>query len=275
MHIVTGMHRSGTSFISQSLHWLGADFGDPESFFPADHWNKSGYFENIDIIDINNKSILGASAKIDYWLNAPKNTFIRLINSALSMKWKYLYFPSIQGINTRGELWQSQMQSIHELYKGKYVKDPRFCLTIKSWGNFGAIESITFIFRNPASVAGSVKRREGLPLSFGYKYWIYHIENFLKHAPKDTPLFIYNFDNFFSTDNQKSEFDRLASMQGITFNDERALSLPSQLKINERTQNNSHLKMPKHVLNYYEILNELHESSSSGPIYLRNFQHLF
>ena len=102
MNIITGMHRSGTSFLAQALNELGADFGDPEKLFPADNWNRNGYFESIPVIDINNKIILGPSANIKHWLNAPENPFLRMINNIQTMKWKYLYFPSFAGMDKKG-----------------------------------------------------------------------------------------------------------------------------------------------------------------------------
>jgi len=275
MHIVTGMHRSGTSFVSQALHWLGADFGDPELLYPADHWNQNGYFENIEIIDINNKSILGHSAKIENWLNAPQNRLERLINSIQSMKWKYLFFPSIQSTCERALEWHPQMRALHNTYRGKYVKDPRFCLTINAWQECGTIESMVFIFRNPASVAGSVRRREGLPLSFGYKYWLYHIENFFAYAPKDVPLYIFDFDNFFNPETQQDEFNRLVNLCHLEQDQEWVQSLSSQLDISLRTQTDPGKEIPKVCRDYYEQLNILHQKCSREPILLGDFSHLF
>ena len=104
------MHRSGTSFVAQCLDYLGADFGEPDRFFPADKWNQQGYLENIDIVDLNNRAVLGERAKFDYWLQQPAQRVERIINSISSRKWKYFFFPSLDGIHQRAMKYASSIE---------------------------------------------------------------------------------------------------------------------------------------------------------------------
>ena len=45
MILIAGTHRSGTSLVARLLYESGADFGNPEGFYPPDQWNRGGYFE--------------------------------------------------------------------------------------------------------------------------------------------------------------------------------------------------------------------------------------
>lgn len=266
MYIVTGMHRSGTSFISQALHSLGADFGDPERLFPADVWNQSGYFENIDIININNKAILGEGAIIDYWLNAPEGAFPRVINSIRSQKWKYFLFPSISSIRRRAERYDTAIRALQVEYEGKFVKDPRFCLTLGAWAQRGAVEGLVFSFRSPWSVAGSVKRRERLPEVFGLRYWLYHIRGFVAQTPPETAVFLSDFDAFFDAERQTEEFSGVARYLDVSSGASAALALPETLNVKLKTQHAGPQSEPVQVAHAYEALLELHRGSGGTPI---------
>ena len=46
MRIITCCSRSGSSFVCQLLHELGANFGEPDKLVKPDEWNKKGYFED-------------------------------------------------------------------------------------------------------------------------------------------------------------------------------------------------------------------------------------
>ena len=264
MYCVAGMHRSGTSFISQVLDHLGADFGDPELLFPADKWNQNGYFENIDVIDINNRAILGDKASINFWLEAPETLPARLINSLRSRKWKYFLFPSIPSIKARAKNYEARMKDFHETYNGKFVKDPRFCLTIGAWAEAGPIEGAVFSFRNPYSVAGSIQRREGLPRAYGFRYWLYHIRGFVSECPKDVEVFFTDFDRYFDADLQSEEFASVASYLGVKDGDERLTSLSGKLDVKLKTQEASDEGMNMAINQAYEALKSFHALSKGG-----------
>ncbi|MEQ9434966.1 hypothetical protein [Hyphomonas sp.] len=266
MRIVTGMHRSGTSFVCQCLSALGADFGDPALLFPADKWNQAGYFENVELIDIDNKLILGKSAKIENWLNAPEGLLGRVINSFQSMKWKYFLFPGRDKIIQRSKHFTPEMKALARTYAGTYVKDPRFCLTLGAWVDVGAVESVVFSFRNPGAVAGSIRRREGLPRWFGHKYWIYHIQGFFADLPPETPLFVVDFDAFFLADQQAEAFARLRRFMGVPDSETAERDLKGRLELRLRTQADPIEKLPEREARVYAALVELCERCGNAPM---------
>lgn len=59
--IILGMHRSGTSAVAGALSLLGVDFG--RHLMPAAFDNEKGYFENLDVYNVNEAvlSLLGSS----------------------------------------------------------------------------------------------------------------------------------------------------------------------------------------------------------------------
>ncbi len=271
MNIVTGMHRSGTSFVAQCLDYLGADFGDPDRFFPADKWNQQGYLENIDIVDLNNRAVLGKRARFDYWMQQPAHRMERIVNSISSRKWKYFFFPGLDGIHQRAMKYAGSIERFSAEYDGKFVKDPRFCLTLKAWLKLGDIRQIVFCFRDPESVAKSIRRRESLPIAFGYRYWLYHVAGFMAQAPGDIPILLVDFDEFFASDTQHAAFSRLAHAMG---NDEFDVQgLIGTLNIKLRTQYPKGKSTPVRVARSYEALRELYRESRE-PLLLSDFPEL-
>lgn len=263
MHIITGMHRSGTSFLAQAFDLLGADFGDSDRLFKADFWNQKGYFESIDVVDINNRLILGHKATVGYWLKAPETGLARVINSFTSRKWKYLLPPSVKRIEARSAVYDDQIRKLHEIYLGCYVKDPRFCLALDSWAARGPIESLVFSFRNPWAVAASIKKREGLPLMLGYQQWLYHVQNFWAQVPANQPVFLVDFDQFFDEATQGPAFERLARYMGHVDTSAQRDRMSQVLDIRLRHHDSSPAKMPKSIAQAYEALRRL--QTSGGP----------
>jgi hypothetical protein len=59
LYVVTGMHRSGTSMISHLLGAAGVPFGSESGLYSTDEWNAKGYFERVDVMDLNSELITG------------------------------------------------------------------------------------------------------------------------------------------------------------------------------------------------------------------------
>jgi len=272
MDIVTGMHRSGTSFLAQALHRLGGDFGPSDLLFKADRWNQNGYFENTEIVDINNRMILGDKARIDYWINAPESGLARALNSFASRKWKYFLFPGTPSVNARAANYDTAIRALHETYATCFVKDPRFCLTLPSWTARGPVNRLVFSYRNPAAVAGSLRQREGLPMWFGYRYWLYHVRGFLLQAPPEADILLVDFDAFFNEQTQAEAFQRLARYMGVPQTDPRYVEMVQAFDLRLRTQTLSVEGAPQMVRAAYDGLQALMAGAQSdrGTVRLAN-----
>lgn len=187
MIVVTGMHRSGTSLVSQLLSELGVDFGDSKAFYCADQWNEKGYFETRQIVDANSRLITGV-ARTDGSLAA-----------ALSQI-RYLAMPNQDVINRRSSRMKHLLKDAVHGYGNKAVKDPRFCLTLKHWQEVVELDKLVVCLRHPFAVAQSLKRRQHIPLWLGYRFWNYHLTELLKMLPLDRTVFV--------------DFERLQSHEG-------------------------------------------------------------
>jgi len=159
--VVAGMHRSGTSALAEFLLELGVDLGDPAGFYAADQWNERGYFEQRDVIDLNSRIISGLSrtgGSLERWLG-------QLV---------YLSMPPASRIRARAERLGGSLRVVARKYEGRAVKDPRFCLTLPSWKEIGAVQSLVVCVRHPADVADSLWRRQRIPVALGLRFWDYH-----------------------------------------------------------------------------------------------------
>ena len=146
------MHRSGTSLIARLCHEGGGDLGDTATFHPADKWNPGGYYEQQAVLDVN----------------------IALINGIWG-RLAYLSLPDTGTILRRAVKLAGKIGGIDRTYRGKIVKENRFCLSLPAWLEHGAaIESVLICLRHPHAVAKSLRRRNKIPLRLGYSLWREH-----------------------------------------------------------------------------------------------------
>ncbi|SDK53170.1 hypothetical protein SAMN05660337_0741 [Maridesulfovibrio ferrireducens] len=275
MNVVTGMHRSGTSFICQVLNSLGADFGESEKLFRADKFNAKGYYENIDFVDVNNKMVLGLGTDFANWQKESNSKpLIRMFRNIISGKFKYLFQPSLNKINSRADSLSEKMDLLGQEYFDLWVKDPRFCLTLRSWRKFTSVNKVVFCFRNPSGVAFSLKKREHLPLSVGYSFWNYHTLNFFRELPPGTKVLLVNFDYFFHEQHQEEAFRRIGRFVGLDEDDKRIAELPSILDIRLWNKQKALPDMPAKSEAAYKALLSLYSNSESATMFdegLREF----
>lgn len=175
--------------IANYLMLLGVKMADPGNFYQPDEWNEKGYYEPEDIIDINSRMITGFSR-------------CRSRLSCQISKILYMTLPPAWWIHVRAFLFKKEIQQLSTKYRGLAVKDPRFCLTLPVWSRYAKIEMVIVCLRNPESSINSLKRRQGLPLQFGYLFWRYHIRALLQfiRGYKDNVLVI-DFNKLMSVDN--------------------------------------------------------------------------
>lgn len=171
MYLICGMHRSGTSLVARIAHSFGADFGDPAGFHPADRWNPDGYFEQRDILDVN----------------------LRLVNGRWGRA-AYLRLPSQRTIRRRAGALSERIEILAIKYQHKVVKENRFCLTLDAWRAHGAtVEKLLVVFRDPASVAKSLYRRNRTPPFLARRLWAEHYRRLIP-AARDIPTACLSYD---------------------------------------------------------------------------------
>ena len=141
--IVLGMHRSGTSTLARILNLMGCYFGTEEVMTSSASDNPKGFWERIDVMEINDL-ILGF-AEGSWWE-------IDLLDfKNISQKKKELIDKQIRDIVNK-----------IDLHRPWFIKDPRMCLTLDFW--LPHLEETIFVLalRSPLQIARSLHRRNEL-----------------------------------------------------------------------------------------------------------------
>lgn len=158
--LICGSGRSGTSAVAQLLHGAGISVGN--DLVEADEHNAEGYFEERQVITIN-QAILNAAA-----IGPPLSTATR--HQVIDAAQEYVpYMVDQAALATPA--W----------------KDPRFCWTLEPWlGVFEGRPRIIVCLRSPAEVAASTMRYFGQdgddPQDAVYHVWRVQYERLLEVA---------------------------------------------------------------------------------------------
>lgn len=192
MKLITGMHRSGTSLVARLVWKAGADFGDPETFYPGDEWNVEGYYEQPDVHSVNMPLVNGPWGRLSY-----------------------IKLPSPRTVLRRARRRADAIRELAQKYKDATLKDPRFCLTLPAWLQYGArVDGVLICLRDPISVATSLWRRNRLPLRLGYHLWQVHITRLLSNL-KELRFSLVYYPNLLQRDSFDAELTSALSFLGI------------------------------------------------------------
>lgn len=155
--LVAGMHRSGTSLATRVLNLLGMSLGEDDALIPPSRNNPRGYWENRHIVAINDNVLahLGGS-----WNNPP----------SLSHRW-YTH-PDLH------ELRSQAFTVLSESFPDDadiVLKDPRFSLLLPFWRTVTPVSGTVVCIRDPAEVAYSLGKRDGLDPAAAAQLWITYV----------------------------------------------------------------------------------------------------
>jgi len=151
--IVLGMHRSGTSLLSSLLDSCGVYFGESEDFIEVNEENPRGFWERKDVRQLNDDMLHSMNADWDELLNFSPSRFDLDVN---------------EGLLGRAE---NILSLLHRESEGAIVglKEPRFCLLMDAWSCALNQEHLGIVVvRDPADVAFSLHRRNGMPMEVAY-----------------------------------------------------------------------------------------------------------
>lgn len=155
---VIGMHRSGTSALTGVLTALGLNPGGP--LLGANESNAKGHFELISAVEHNERLLKTLGRKWSDVSAMPEDWWLR---------------PDVL------DQLPDAVAIITDLAaRGRWVlKDPRICLLLPHWleacDRAGVDVSCVVALRNPADVASSLMRRDGIPLAMGALMWVRHL----------------------------------------------------------------------------------------------------
>lgn len=150
---VLGMHRSGTSVVTGMLDRLGLDGGSRRTMLSPDEFNSDGYWEQRPVVEWHDR-VLG---ELGGWASAPP-------------------LPA-NTTNGAGGLAASfgagAERLLDDLYRGPwFLKDPRQCLLLGLWDAVrGQQDYAVVVFRDPAGVVSSLRRRNGYSPALAAALW--------------------------------------------------------------------------------------------------------
>ncbi len=147
--VILGMHRSGTSMVAGALTATGLNPGPKQELLSVQEDNPYGFYERRDVVEFNDHILQRSGGA---WFQPPKSI---------------LASPS-DDLDVRTIL--SQLDDPDSFL----LKDPRMVLTWPSWEGCLGNELLLFVYRNPLSVAESLKKRNGFPLLLGLALWEYY-----------------------------------------------------------------------------------------------------
>jgi hypothetical protein len=263
MNVIAGMHRSGTSFLANLVFEAGGDFGPRENLLEADSFNVGGYFENVDILLLNDRIVLGDRFYSDEARLMPLDQKGKLILRArmTALKAQYLMLDSSARVARRAKKKSAEMRVLDRLYADNWVKDPRFSLTLDGWLQNTSIGKVIYIYRHPVEVAQSLKERENLPLWLGLRTWAYHVRVFLSMYPTDRTVFL-DYNRFRNTATVEAEVTRCIEAVSNKDNLESILSSFDSVYRPELVHQEELVlsgRMYRECMDLYEALQELHD----------------
>src|SRR5262245_16212789 len=172
------MHRSGTSAVTRVLNLLGAGLGS-RLMAPVAGDNEKGYWENLDVLDINERLLAG-----------------------IERSW--------HDVRDMPDGWQESIAAsdgyaaIKRFVKEEFatsplwaVKDPRLCRLAPIW--LRALEdcdvqpAVLFVVRHPLEVAASLYVRNGWSRARSMLLWTHHVLE-AERATRGCPRTVVSYD---------------------------------------------------------------------------------
>ena len=149
---VVGMHRSGTSAVTEVLGEMGFELPPPDRLVGANDSNPHGHFEVELLVDLNEEILHRLSGA---WAAPPPHlddSLAPLLDAGLA---------------------DEAARAFHESFRGTdfLYKDPRLCLLMPLWRAAMGDHPAVLVVRSPLGIAASMRRRNGLPLEYGLALW--------------------------------------------------------------------------------------------------------
>ena len=197
--VVLGMHRSGTSALTGALVEAGICPGDTSTMYGAAADNEKGFYEQRELVDINEALLLEQFLKENPDLSdygCGDDAFARASGQGwLLGGWlREAMSPGNDTQNTRriGAFLQGLYShaSPHHQY---IIKDPRLSLTFPLWRGLVSNPLLILMVRKPAAVANSLWKRNRLYPGASHTLWTSYTHAALQNAAH-CPVCVIDYD---------------------------------------------------------------------------------
>ena len=171
--VVLGMHRSGTSAVTEALAATGLPINMGAHLLGAKPQNPHGFFEDKRVIKANQDFFAAHGCEV---MDAE-----RLPREVVQV-----------GTERMEKVFEKLMRE-----KINLIKDPRICVTLPQWQRIwaGRVRPIYLhILRNPVEVARSLEKRDGLDPIHGEQVWAFHVEQALANSDLKRSVFVLHSD---------------------------------------------------------------------------------
>lgn len=166
--IVSGMHRSGTSFAARAVELLGVSLGRPEGLLAPGSDNPAGYWENRAIQELDDELLahLGGS-----WDHPP----------VLDPGWAAR--DDLDPFVTRAAAILDRDFAAEVTLGPVAFKDPRLSLLVPFWRRVAPVRTSVVLVRDPRDVAASLATRNSMSEAEASALWL----RYLLAAVQDDP----------------------------------------------------------------------------------------
>jgi hypothetical protein len=161
--VVFGMSRSGTSAVTGMFAAAGFHVGIPDDLMPPSHANPRGYFERLDMYELNEEVLRSLGCT---WFDPPSDRNQDEVSA------------SVQPVLRR------RLNAFFAQADGAPVaiKDPRIGILPGLWGDvLGEQLHPVLVIRDPIEIAYSLAQRDGTPIAFALSAWEIHMTSLLRY----------------------------------------------------------------------------------------------
>ena len=157
--LVLGMHRSGTSAVTQVINHLGVDL--PQGLLEAREDNPAGFAESWRVQQLNDELLAMAGSGWDDWRQFNQDWYQAAARPAFQAR----------AVETLRQEFSASPLFV--------LKDPRICRLLPFWvdalRDFEAEAYCVLPLRSPLEVAASLKRRDNFSPAKSFMLWLRHV----------------------------------------------------------------------------------------------------
>jgi 2-polyprenyl-3-methyl-5-hydroxy-6-metoxy-1,4-benzoquinol methylase len=183
-----GMHRSGTSLTQKILNIIGISLGPEDKLHKPQKHNPKGFWEQSEIVSINDKILNLFDGS---WDNPPK----------FPDNWNKLEI-----INQLKFDAYNVIENNFKSYKVWGFKDPRTSLTLPFWQEIIPEMKYIICVRNPLDVSLSLKNRDNFSIEKGLTLWTHYTINAILNTANHQAIFM-PYENIMSE--PETQIDKL------------------------------------------------------------------